>query len=325
MTTKSFTQMIADKEIRRADAMKVQLEDIHIKPGFNLRDPDEIDADGMTFEESVAFLAELIFDGMQVPPLEVSPRDEGGVWLVDGERRTRAFRLLDSQGRLKRTPSKADPSVMEYWVPIVAFDGDEEEQEDRIFTSNKNRGLTEIEMARGCKRSAARGRKPEEIAKRIGMTRQRVDQLLILADAPPEVHQAVRAGQVSGAVATELVRKHGENATQALAEELEKAKAQGKAKVTAGTMKGPSVPRGLLDDLHGATMKLHSSLPMDARLQIDRYHKGEIAEGSVQVDLQHLMELHLILEEAQRVLADKELKAVEKANKAKQQALDGVE
>lgn len=315
---KSFKQMIADKEIKRADAMKVQLEDIHIKPDFNLRDPSEIDEDGLTFQQSIELLAELIFGGMQVPPLEVTPREEGGVWLVDGERRTRAFRLLDEQGRLKRTPNKDDPSKLEFWVPIQAFEGDEEAQEDRIFTSNKKRGLTELEMATGCKRSAARGRKPEEIAKRIGMTRQRVDQLLILSRAPEPVRQAMKDGKVSGAIATELVRKHGDEAVAALEVELGKAQAQGKAKVTAGTMKGATVPRGLLDDMHVIATGMHKSFKPDDLVKIERYHRGDITEGTVEISLEAAMQFHLMLEESARVLADKEAKLREKADKAKQ-------
>ena len=323
MTAKSFKQMIADKEIKRADAMKVRLEDIHIKPDFNLRDPNEIDLDGKTFQESIEELAELIASGMQVPPLEVSPRAEGGVWLVDGERRTRSYWLLDSQGRLKRTPKKDAPLVLEFWVPIIAFEGDEEEQEDRIFTSNKKRGLTELEMSAGCKRSASRGRKPDEIAKRIGMTRQRVEQLLTLSKAPEPVRQAMREGKVSGAVATELVRKHGDDATAALEAELDKAKAQGKTKVTAGTMKGATVPRGLLDDMHGIATKMHKAFKPDDLLAIDRYHRGEITEGTVEVSLEFMMQFHLMLEEGARVLADKEAKQREKADKAKQMELEG--
>jgi hypothetical protein len=315
---KSFKQMIADKEIKRADAMKVRLEDIHIEPGFNLRDKDAVDENGMTFQESIDALAEHLAEGGQVPPLEVRPRAEGGVWIVEGERRTLSYRQLDAQGRLPKTPNKDNPEILEFWVSVVPFEGNDADRLARVFTSNTNRRLTDLEKANGCKRLAAFGWTPDQIAKKIGMTRQRVDQLLILANAPTAVQQMVKAGEVSGSVAVDVVRQHGDDAGQVLGGELEKAKAQGKGKVTAGTMKGPSVPRNLLDDLHGATIKLHSSLPMDARLQIDRYHRGEIAEGKVEVDLQHLMELHLILEESQRVLADKELKLREKQNKEAQ-------
>lgn len=34
---KSFKQMIKDGDLKRADAMKARLEDLHEEPGFNLR------------------------------------------------------------------------------------------------------------------------------------------------------------------------------------------------------------------------------------------------------------------------------------------------
>lgn len=317
MTAKTFNQLRDEGTVKRADAMKVRYEDLHVEPGFNLRDDIE-SLTGDAREEAEAdeeSLFQHIMAGGLIPDLEVRPRDEGGVWIVEGHRRHRNIgRAIAAGAPLKGMRDKEGL----VWVSVKPFDGDEDDRDARVITSQHTRKLRDLELSRGCKRMSARGRTPEQIAKKVGLTRQRVDQLLILADAPPEVHQAMRAGQVSGAVATELVRKHGDKAAEVLAEELTKAKAQGKAKVTAGTMKGPTVSRGLLDDLHTAGIKLHSSLPMDARVQIDRYHRGEITEGAVAVPLQHLMELHLILEEAQRELADKELKLREKQNKEKQ-------
>jgi hypothetical protein len=43
----TFKRMIGDKTIKRADAMKIRLEDIHEEPGFNLRDETAVDADGV--------------------------------------------------------------------------------------------------------------------------------------------------------------------------------------------------------------------------------------------------------------------------------------
>ena len=316
MTAKSFKQMIKDGEIKRADAMKVRLEDIHIEPGFNLRDKDAPDEDGVTFQQSIEALADYLADGGQVPPLEVRPRAEGGVWIVEGERRTLSYRLLDEQGRLVRDPAG------EFWVSVVPFTGNDAERTARIMTSNTNRKLTDLERANGIKRLAAFNWTPEQIAKSIGVTRQRVDQLLILANAPSAVQQAVKAGSVSGTVAVDLVRKHGDDAGKVLGGELEKAQAQGKGKVTAGTMKGPSVPRGLLDDLHQTAKTLHGSFSGDDLVAIDRFHRGEITEGTVTISLEAAMQVHLILEEAARVLAEKEQKAREKADKAKQLELE---
>lgn len=310
---KSFKQMVKDGEIKRADAMKVLLSDIHEEPGFNLR------REGEDLQQSIDALCEFILDGGQLPPLEVRPREEGGVWLVDGHRRSRALRQAVELGY----PAADEDGKL--WVHVVAFTGNDADRVARVITSQEGRKLEPLELAEGYKRLASFGWDAERIAKKVGKTRQHVDQMLTLGNANTDVQRMVAEGTVAAATAVELVREHGEGAGKVLAGELEKAKAAGKAKVTAGTMKGATVPRNLLDDLHEATTRLHSSLPMDDRLQIERFHKGEIYEGSIPIPLEHLMHLHLILEEAQRVLADKELKAVEKANKAKQQSLEGVE
>lgn len=315
---KSFKQMIADKDIKRADAMKVRLEDIHEEPGFNLRDKEAVDLDGVTFQESIDALAEFIAAGGTYPPLEVRPRAEGGVWAVDGHRRRLALNQLDAEGRLPR-----DPKDGEAWISIVPFTGNDAERVARIFTSQQNRKLGDLEKAEGCKRLAAFGWGPDQIGKAVGLTRQRVDQLLILASANSDVQQMVKAGEVSGTVATELVREHGEKAGAILAGELEKAKAAGKAKVTAGTMKGATVPRGLLDDMHVIATNMHKSFKPDDLVKIERYHRGDITEGTVEISLEAAMQFHLMLEESARVLADKEAKLREKADKAKQLELAG--
>lgn len=276
MAEKSFKQMINSGEIKRADAMKVRLEDIHIEPGFNLRDKESPDEDGVTFQDSINALADYLAGGGQVPPLEVRPRDEGGVWIVEGERRTLAWRQLDAEGRLARDKHG------EFWVNVVPFTGDKAQRTARIMTSNTNRRLTDLERAEGCKRLRDDDSlTPEQIAKAIGMTRQRVDQLLILADASGDVHQAIKSGAIAGTTAVELVRKHGEQAGAVIATELDKAKAAGKGKITAGTIKGPQLPRSILDDLLQQAEKVSRSLTTEQRVTLDEFHRGVITEGRV--------------------------------------------
>jgi ParB/RepB/Spo0J family partition protein len=306
---KSFKAMIKDGEIKRADAMKARLEDLHEEPGFNLR------AEGEDLEQSISDLAEFIAAGGQIPALEVRPRAEGGLWLVDGHRRSRALRRLDAEGRLPRVDGEA-------WVAIVAFTGNDADRVARVITSQEGRKLSPLELAEGYKRLAAFGWTTEQIGKAVGKTRQHVDQMMVLAGANTDVQQMVKAGTVSAATAVELVREHGEDAGKVLATELEKAKAQGKAKVTGGTMKGPSVPRSLLDDLHAESTKLHQALSSDDHAMLEAFHRGSIDGGTIAVPVERLLHLHLVLEEAQRVLDEKNQRAQEKANKAKQQELE---
>lgn len=306
MTAKSFKQMIKDGEIKRADAMKVRLEDIHEEPGFNLR------REGEDLESSIEALCAFILDGGQLPPLEVRPRAEGGVFVVDGHRRSRALRLAVERGY----PAADEDGAL--WVSVVAFTGNDADRVARVITSQEGRKLEPLELAEGYKRLALFGWDAERIAQKVGKTRQHVDQMLVLASANSDVHQLVASGAVAAATAVAVIREHGEGAGKVLGGELEKAQAQGKGKVTAGTMKGPSVPRSLLDDLHQTAKTLHGSFSNDDRVAIDRFHRGEITEGTVTISLEAAMQVHLILEEAARVVAEKEVKAREKADKARQ-------
>jgi len=251
---KSFKQMIKDGEVRRADAMKVQLEDLHEEPGFNLR------IEGEVLEASIDALAEFIANGGQIPPLEVRPRAEGGVWIVDGHRRRRAMLKLDKAGRLPRTPSKDDAAVLEAWVPVIAFEGSDADRVARIISSQENEKLSPLELAEGYKRLRAFDWSPDQIAKKVGKTRQHVDQVLTVGNANTDVQRLVAAGHVSATTAAQVVREHGDGAGKVLGAELKKAQASGKKKVTAGSMKGPSIPKPRLEAVHTASRNLIASL-----------------------------------------------------------------
>ncbi|RSC25285.1 hypothetical protein EGT09_02235 [Pseudomonas putida] len=251
---KSFKQMIKDGEVRRADAMKVQLEDLHEEPGFNLR------TEGEALESSIDSLAEFIATGGQIPPLEVRPRAEGGVWLVDGHRRRRALLKLDAAGRLPRTPNKENPAILEAWVPVIAFEGSDADRVARIITSQENEKLSPLELAEGYKRLRSFGWSVEQIAKKVAKTRQHVEQVLTVGNANTNVQNLVAAGQVSATTAAQVVREHGDDAGTVLDAELKKAQASGKTKVTAGSIKGPSIPKPRLEAVHTASRNLIASL-----------------------------------------------------------------
>ncbi|MFG0818702.1 hypothetical protein F7661_22755 [Pseudomonas sp. CFA] len=251
---KSFKQMIKDGEVRRADAMKVQLEDLHEEPGFNLR------TEGDALEASINALAEFIAAGGQIPPLEVRPRAEGGVWLVDGHRRRRALLKLDAEGRLPRTSNKDRPQVLEAWVPVIAFEGSDADRVARIITSQENEKLSPLELAEGYKRLRAFGWSVEQIAIKVGKTRQHVEQVLTVGNANTDVQNLVAAGHVSATTAAQVVREHGDSAGKVLGAELVRAQASGKKRVTAGSMKGPSIPKPRLEAVHTASRNLIASL-----------------------------------------------------------------
>lgn len=307
---KSFKQMIADKEIKRADAMKILLADIHEEPGFNLR------REGEDLEESIDALCAFILDGGQLPPLEVRPRAEGGVWLVDGHRRSRALRKAIERGY----PAADEDGSL--WVSVVAFTGNDADRVARVITSQEGRKLEPLELAEGYKRLASFGWDAGKIAQKVGKTRQHVEQMLTLSSANSDVLRMVAEGTVAAATAVETVRKHGEGAGDVLAGELDKAKAQGKTKVTAGTMAPKALPRTIVDDLVQQVGKFSSRLTLQDRVTLDAFHKGDITEGTVTLDVETVLHLELCFDELKRIKADQELKASEKADKAKQMELE---
>lgn len=279
MSQPSFKTMIKDGTVKRADAMKVRLEDLHEEPGFNLRE------EGEDLEASIDALAQHLIGGGQIPALEVRPRAEGGVYIVDGHRRGRAIpRALAAGAQL----ADKDGQV---WVSVVPFTGNDADRVARIMTSAEGRALSPLETAKGYKRLAAFGWESERIAKTVGKTRQHVDQLLILANAPSQVHKMVGDGAVSAAVAVNVVREHGDQSGAVLDKELHKAKANGKKKVTAGTMKPKALPRGVVDGLVDAVDAFAGQIDNITRAGLETYaNKDE----HVQINLPVWLVLELV-------------------------------
>lgn len=305
METKSFKQMIQAGEVKRADAMKIRLDDIHEEPGFNLR------IEGEELAASIEALADYIAAGGIFPALEVRPRAGGGVFVVDGHRRRRALLLARDRG----APVE--------WVNVVAFVGNDADRVARIITSAEGRALSPLEVALGYKRLAGLGLTADEIATRVGKTRQHVDQLLILANANTDVQRMVAAGGVSAAVAVKVAREHGEAAGQVLQQELDKAKAAGKGKVTDGTMKGKPLPVKVVDELVASTAELVKELPLDTVAHIEKAKTGNGPgpEHLVHVPLGFLLDLVTAHQAAEDARKAQEAKAREKAAKAAQQEL----
>ena len=241
MSAPSFKQMIKDGTAKRADAMRFRIEDIHEEPGFNLR------REGEDLDASIDALAAHIAAGGLVPALEVRPRDGGGVFVVDGHRRRRAYLKVADQVR---------DGNGDLWVPVVAFVGNDADRIARIITSAEGRALSPLEVADGYKRLIALNWTPQQIADKVGKTRQHVDQALILANANTDVQQMVAAGDVSATSAIDAVRKHGEKAGAVLSDAVDDAKAAGKKKATASTIKGKPLPRRLVDEVEPLLYRL---------------------------------------------------------------------
>lgn len=294
----SFKRMVKDGTIKRADAMKVALSDLHVEPGFNER------TEGAELEASIDVLAAFILQGGMVPPLEVRPREEGGVFIVDGHRRHRAY--------LKAVAAGAPIE----WVEVRAFTGNDVDRVARIVSSNGGLSLSPLETARVYRKLAVFGLDPTAIADKVGRTRSHVDQMLLLAGANSDVHAMVKGGGVSASVAVDAVRKHGEKAGAFLGGQVDKAKAAGKGKVTAGTIEGKPLPRKVVDGLVSTVKAFTDALSHDARMTLQTLNLSE--SQTVEVDAVTLLQLLDCRQEIDTERGKQAVKAREKLTKAAQ-------
>ncbi len=211
----SINKLIDDKIIKRGkNGLLIRLDDIHIQEGFNKRVESEYSrsADDELFNH--------LSQGKPIPPLEVWPRDEGGVSIVEGHRRHRAFLRCRDAGK----PVE--------WIPIIPFTGSDVERIARIMNSNSQLPLTPYEQSLVVKELAGFNLSPNEIAALVGKSRPTVDKLLAFSQANHDVQTLVKEGSVAVDAHVDRVKEHGEAAGKVLAGDVEKAKAAGKKKVT---------------------------------------------------------------------------------------------
>lgn len=290
----SFKQLTKDGVLKRADAYKIHFTDIVVEPGFNTRE------EGGRLEAHVKALFDFIMGGGQVPPLEVVPTADDKVKLVDGHCRHRAYGLAIKAG----APIE--------WIEVRQFQGNEVDRTARIVSSNEGLQLTQLEVARVYKRLRGYGLGPEEIALKAGKTRQHVDQLLILADAPHQVQELVTAGAVSATEAIKITRRHGEAAGDVLA----KAGAGAGGKVTAKALKPWTPPAKVVGPLVEATDAFMETLTVREREILDEIAFKGAMNQTVMVDGAALLKLL----ECHETMTAERTKAAERARAAQEKA-----
>lgn len=211
----SFKQMTKSGLIKRTDTgMFISLDDIHVREGFNIREDDE--RTRLANDD----LFDYLMNGGVVPPIEVVPRDEGGVYIVEGHRRHLAYQRCRDAGKPVNR------------IHIMPFYGNNLKQKARIFTSASQLSLSPIDQINGIRDFAPFNLTPAEIAKEIHKSVAWVEKLIALSNANHDVQKAVKAGEVSVDVAIDRVKEFGEKAGEVLQKDKASAAAKGKKKVT---------------------------------------------------------------------------------------------
>ena len=182
----SFRQMRDGDVIKRTDSgMFIRIDELHVKPNFNRREDDE------RTRQADDELFNYLMNGGTVPPLEVVVRDEGGVWIVEGHRRHRAYLRCREAGK----PVER--------IQIISFTGNDVERIARIMTSNNQLPLTAVEQAAVVKDLAAFNLTTAEIAKLVHKSIPTVEKLLTLSTADHAIQKSVKSGEVSASVVLE--------------------------------------------------------------------------------------------------------------------------
>jgi hypothetical protein len=316
----SFNKMMHKdiKMIVRGDkGLRIQLKNIHHKLRADGTCWNRRDMTKASTLEHIQSMANAIMNNVELPQMFVQPRTGGGVQLVDGYCRNESYKIADAGGQ------------GELWVDIRPFKGSELDALVFINGSQENEKLTDVErfelwsdIREGMRAEGLKGTLAE-VAERIGVTRQRVDQVLKLGELDAEGLELVKTGQVSSAVAVAAIREHkGDGATEVLKEAVKNA--DGK-KATTKTVAAPSVAPSLLLDMYAILAPLRSNLTKDEAYDIENYLKGEKGKPRqsdfVKVPLEEWARLTALLAEGDRQLKEKAEKAKSKNEAQKQNEL----
>ncbi len=301
--------------LKSRDLYRVRYSDLVVVPGNNERDEDQ------RFWDSIDELEQFLLDGGQIPPLEIRVNPtSGAVEIIQGHRRHLALgrTIKAKQAELKALGATQEKIDELAWVDCLPFVGNDVERIARIFSGNNHLPMTEVETARGYKRLASTfGLDASAIAKLVGKPRAHVELHLGLANANHEVQQAVKAGKVSATEAVKASKKHGDDAGEFIAKEHAKAVASGKKKVTSGTIKGPSLPRAVVDDLELNMHRVMNELNEVVVGSVKAFRNGDSDEKYVKVPMTALIAIMASWDNLVAVRAEQAKKAAAKLAAAK--------
>lgn len=233
-TAPSLKVLSEDKEhetgVSKVTTFRIDPDTVTFEEGFNVRSHDD------TWEAHVDRLYVAMKGGAAIPPIDV--RVHAGVILcVEGHARTIAAQRLKKE-------------VPEYTLEARNFRGNETERTLHMLgTGSGQKPLTPLEQGIGFFRLLKYGMTAQQIADKLGLSKQTIDNGLTLAEAPVEVQDMVRQGAISSTTAREAI-KQGTEGVEALkvAVAAEKAnptktKKGKKKKVAAKKLKGTAAEK----------------------------------------------------------------------------------
>lgn len=199
----------SDTDITTRKTYLLGVDELYVETNYNIRDIDQTHVE----EFRDAFIA-----GEHVPPLAVKVTEKG-IKIIDGHHRYYGAKLAQEAGYTLRLECKD-------------FVGSEADSVAFMVTSSQGRALLPLERAAAYQRLVNQGLEPTEIAAKVKRSITDVEQHLQLLTVGEPLIEMVKSGEVAATTAVALQREHGVKASSVAQEQMQKAKAAGKKKLT---------------------------------------------------------------------------------------------
>lgn len=199
----------SDTDITTRKTYLLGVDELYVETNYNIRDIDQTHVE----EFRDAFIA-----GEHVPPLAVKVTEKG-IKIIDGHHRYYGAKLAQEAGYTLRLECKD-------------FVGSEADSVAFMVTSSQGRALLPLERAAAYQRLVNQGLEPAEIAAKVKRSITDVEQHLQLLTVGEPLIEMVKSGEVAATTAVALQREHGVKASSVAQEQMQKAKAAGKKKLT---------------------------------------------------------------------------------------------
>lgn len=210
----------------------VERSEIHVIAGFNVRIQNKAHHDYVRWLADQMKEAGFLVDKSLSCYASKGEDGESKIFVTDGHTRLEAYDLATSEGcELGPIPVSLGKELQSQNLEDLTV---------RLATTNAGRELSALEKAAVYKRLINFRWDEAAIAKRLGVTVQHVENLLLLASAPATIRQMVANDEVSASLAIETIRAHGIKAADRLKEGLSGARSVGKGKVTKQHLTDPS-------------------------------------------------------------------------------------
>lgn len=262
---------------------------IEIRPGFNRP----------INRQHIDNIKESIRNKVKLKPIDVAVErtaTKSTIFMVDGEHRMWAVRELVEEFRAGLSTGRDIPEMS-----AVEFKGGIDEQIAHMLSSGQGLAISPLDQGEKYDELIALNWDVAKIAGRMGKSKTHIENCLALARSNPDVKASIRAGEVAGSVAVDIIREHGSDAGKVIQTELVKAKASGHDKVTRKSVQGKAVPRKLVARTTEAISLMFANIPVTAE------KLGTMADDEkVPVDAGMLKELMAIRDEVARLRAKDE-------------------